>query len=126
MSSGWSGPFTSRCCADFSPRAATVSPHCTKDVIEESLNRGRDLFSEVGLVFFDTTSTYFEVSRDGGGQSIGRHRHSETTGPTSLRWSLAWPSMCGGVQSAAKCGRATPPTPKVNWPWTIFERRGFR
>ena len=37
------------------------SPRCTKDVIEEALfERERDLFSEVGLVFFDTTSIYFQ------------------------------------------------------------------
>ena len=37
------------------------TPRCTKDLIEEALfDRGRDLFSEVGLVFFDTTSIYFE------------------------------------------------------------------
>lgn len=37
------------------------APRCTKDMIEEALfERGRDLFSEGGLVFFDTTSIYFE------------------------------------------------------------------
>ena len=31
------------------------TPRCVKDRIEEALfDRGRDLFSEVGLVFFDT------------------------------------------------------------------------
>jgi hypothetical protein len=35
------------------------SPRCAKDLIEEALfDRGRDLFSEVGLVFFDTTSIF--------------------------------------------------------------------
>ena len=35
------------------------SPRCTKDLIEEALfDRGRDLFSEVGLVFFDTRPIY--------------------------------------------------------------------
>ncbi len=52
----------------------TDSPRCTKDLIEESLfDRGRDLFSEVGLVFFDTTSIYFE---EAGGEL---HRHDRTT-----------------------------------------------
>src|SRR5690606_22725019 len=37
------------------------TPRCTKDLIEEALfDRRRDLFTEVGLVFFDTTSIYFE------------------------------------------------------------------
>jgi hypothetical protein len=52
---------------------------CTKDLIEESLfDRGRDLFSEVGLVFFDTTSIYFEGA---GGESLGRHGHSKDHRP---------------------------------------------
>ena len=55
------------------------SPRCTKDQIEEALfDRGRDLFSEVGLVFFDTTSIYFEGE---GGQSIGQHGHSKDHRP---------------------------------------------
>lgn len=55
------------------------SPRCTKDLIEEALfDRGRDLFSEVGLVFFDTTSIYFEGR---GGESIGQHGHSKDHRP---------------------------------------------
>ncbi len=54
-------------------------PRCTKDLIEEALfDRGRDLFSEVGLVFFDTTSIYFEGQ---GGESIGQHGHSKDHRP---------------------------------------------
>ena len=55
------------------------APRCTKDLVEEQLfDRGRDLFSEVGLVFFDTTSIYFEGQ---GGESIGRHGHSKDHRP---------------------------------------------
>ena len=55
------------------------SPRCTKDQIEEALfDRGRDLFSEVGLVFFDTTSIYFEGE---GGETIGQHGHSKDHRP---------------------------------------------
>lgn len=55
------------------------SPRCTKDLIEEALfDRGRDLFSEVGLVFFDTTSIYFEGQ---GGESIGQYGHSKDHRP---------------------------------------------
>jgi hypothetical protein len=55
------------------------APRCTKDLIEEAFfDRGRDLFSEVGLVFFDTTSIYFEGA---GGQEIGRHGHSKDHRP---------------------------------------------
>jgi hypothetical protein len=55
------------------------SPRCTKDLIEERLfERRRDLFTEVDLVFFDTTSIYFEGR---GGQEIGRHGHSKDHRP---------------------------------------------
>jgi len=55
------------------------SPRCTKELIEEALfDRGRDLFSEVGLVFFDTTSIYFEGQ---GGESIGQYGHSKDHRP---------------------------------------------
>jgi transposase len=56
---------------------ATVlgSPRCIKDRIEEALfDRRRDLFTEVDLVFFDTTSIYFE---GGGGESLGQYGHSK-------------------------------------------------
>lgn len=50
-----------------------------KDLIEEELfARRRDLFTDVELVFFDTTSIYFEGE---GGQDIGRHGHSKDHRP---------------------------------------------
>ena len=55
------------------------APRCAKDLIEESLfDRRRDLFTEVGLVFFDTTSIYFEGE---GGASLGRRGHSKDHRP---------------------------------------------
>ena len=37
------------------------APRCLKDLVEERLfERRRDLFSELSLVFMDTTSLYFE------------------------------------------------------------------
>jgi DDE family transposase len=58
---------------------ALGAPRCTKDLIEEALfERRRDLFTEVGLVFFDTTSIYFEGQ---GGKDLGRHGHSKDHRP---------------------------------------------
>jgi transposase len=58
---------------------ALRTPRCVKDRIEEAMfDRNRDLFTEVELVFFDTTSIYFEGA---GGQSIGRHGHSKDHRP---------------------------------------------
>jgi transposase len=55
------------------------SHRCRKDLIEEELFlRKQDLFSELELVFFDTTSLYFEGE---GGQDIGRHGHSKDNRP---------------------------------------------
>ena len=55
------------------------SHRCRKDLIEEELFlRKQDLFSELELVFFDTTSLYFEGE---GGQDIGRRGHSKDNRP---------------------------------------------
>jgi transposase len=55
------------------------SPRCVKDLIEEELfERRRDLFTEVDLVFFDTTSLYFEGR---GGESIGKRGHNKDHRP---------------------------------------------
>jgi transposase len=55
------------------------TPRCLKDLIEEELfERRRDLFTEVDLVFFDTTSLYFEGR---GGESIGRRGHNKDHRP---------------------------------------------
>jgi hypothetical protein len=59
--------------------ARLKTPRCVKDRIEEAMfDRNRDLFTEVELVFFDTTSIYFEGA---GGQSIGQHGHSKDHRP---------------------------------------------
>ena len=55
------------------------APRCTKDLIEERLfERRRDLFTSLDLVFFDTTSIYFEGE---GGESLGQHGHSKDSRP---------------------------------------------
>ena len=55
------------------------APRCTKDLIEERLfERRRDLFTSLDLVFFDTTSIYFEGE---GGESIGQYGHSKDSRP---------------------------------------------
>ena len=60
-------------------KAATpFTPRCNKDLIEESIFFDqRDLFSGLDLVFFDTTSIYFE----GQGGSIGKRGHSKDHRP---------------------------------------------
>ena len=57
----------------------TFAPRCTKDLIEEELFFGsRNLFSSLDLVFFDTTSIYFEGE---GGQTIGELGHTKDHRP---------------------------------------------
>jgi len=59
--------------------ATPFSPRTNKDLIEEALfARRRDLFSDLDIVFFDTTSIYFEGQ---GGETIGQHGHSKDHGP---------------------------------------------
>ena len=54
--------------------ATPFAPRTNKDLIEEALfARRRDLFSDLDLVFFDTTSIYFEGA---GGETIGQRGHS--------------------------------------------------
>jgi transposase len=51
------------------------SPRCTKDLIEEGIFfERRDLFTGLDLVFFDTTSLYFEGQ---GGESVGQKGYSK-------------------------------------------------
>jgi len=55
------------------------SPRCVKDLIEEDLfERRRSLFTSLDLMFFDTTSIYFEGE---GGESIGQRGHSKDHRP---------------------------------------------
>lgn len=54
-------------------------PRCMKDRLEESFfEPRRNLFSELDMVFFDTTSIYFEGN---GGQDLGRHGKSKDHRP---------------------------------------------
>ena len=59
--------------------ATPFAPRCTKDVVEERLFLlNRHLFSGLDLVFFDTTSIYFEGA---GGQTIGERGFSKDHRP---------------------------------------------
>ena len=59
--------------------ATPFALRCQKDLIEEGLfQRNRDLFSEFDLVFFDTTSIYFEGE---GGETLGQYGHSKDHRP---------------------------------------------
>lgn len=75
------------------------TPRCTKDRVEEELfDQRRDLFSAIELVFFDTTSIYFEGA---GGQEIGRHGKSKDHRPDLKQMAVGlaldlhgWPLCC--------------------------------
>jgi hypothetical protein len=55
------------------------TPRCTKDLIEEDLfAHRRDLFTSLDVVFFDTTSLYFEGE---GGETLGQRGHSKDHRP---------------------------------------------
>jgi len=59
--------------------ATPFSARCTKDAFEEALfDRRLDLFSDLELVFFDTTSIYFEGE---GGTELGQYGHSKDHRP---------------------------------------------
>ena len=59
--------------------ATPFSPRCVKDKIEEALfARNMDLLTTLDMVFFDTTSIYFEGE---GGDALGRYGHSKDHRP---------------------------------------------
>jgi transposase len=59
--------------------ASAFAPRCNKELIEEDVFKTwRDLFSELELVFFDTTSIYFEGE---GGASLGERGFSKDHRP---------------------------------------------
>jgi Transposase DDE domain len=59
--------------------SSRLVPLCTKDRIEEGLfRRRRDLYSTAEVVFFDTTSIYFEGE---GGAELGHYGHSKDHRP---------------------------------------------
>jgi transposase len=59
--------------------SAPLALRARKDLIEEALfDRRRDLFTQLDLVFFDTTSIYFEGE---GGESLGQNGHSKDHRP---------------------------------------------
>ena len=72
---------------------------CTKDLVEEQLfDRRRDLFSHLDLVFFDTTSLYFEGE---GGETLGERGHSKDHRPDLKQMVVGvvlddqgWPICC--------------------------------
>ena len=60
-------------------KVTAFAPRCIKDLIEEELFfRRRELFSALDLVFFDTTSIYFEGR---GGEKLGRRGFSKDHRP---------------------------------------------
>jgi hypothetical protein len=61
------------------PEGVIGPTRCLKDEIEEVLfERRRDLFTEVDLVFFDTTSLYFEGQ---GGEDVGERGYNKDHRP---------------------------------------------
>ena len=59
------------------------APRCNKDLVEELIfSYRRDLFSNLDLVFFDTTSIYFEGR---GGESIGQRGFSKDHRPDRVQ-----------------------------------------
>jgi hypothetical protein len=73
---------------EIAPTAAgALAPRCVKDVIEERLfERRRDLFSDLSLVFMDTTSLSFYGA---GGESLGAYGHSKDHRPDLKQMILA-------------------------------------
>jgi hypothetical protein len=92
-----------------------------KDLIEEHLFAlHRDLFSSIGLVFFDTTSLYFEGQ---GGETVGHYGHSKDHRPDLHQ-------MVVGVildeNGNPLCSELWPGTPSPTSPRSFPLRRGLK
>jgi hypothetical protein len=73
---------------------------CTKDLLEERLfDRRRDLFTEVELVFFDTTSLYFEGE---GGESLGGVSYFTNPGGTFEKSGPSPSAIVGWASTASR------------------------
>jgi len=60
-------------------KTGPFAPRCVKDLVEEDIFfRRRDLFTKLDLVFFDTTSIYFEGK---GGEKLGQRGFSKDHRP---------------------------------------------
>lgn len=69
------------------PGRTPFAPRCLKDLVEERLfERRRDLFSELSVVFMDTTSLYFEGA---GGETLGQRGHSKDHRPDLMQMIVA-------------------------------------
>jgi len=67
--------------------AGALAPRCVKDVIEEKLfAQRRDLFTDLSLVFMDTTSLSFYGA---GGETLGKRGHSKDYRPDLAQMILA-------------------------------------
>jgi hypothetical protein len=67
--------------------ATPFAPRCIKDQLEEGLfAQTRDLFTSLELVFFDTTSIYFEGE---GGETIGQYGYSKDHRPDCKQMVMA-------------------------------------
>jgi transposase len=67
--------------------AGALAPRCTKDLVEERLfDRRRDLFSDLAVVFMDTTTLSFQGQ---GGETLGARGHSKDRRPDLHQMVLA-------------------------------------
>lgn len=109
------------------------SPRATSDLIEEDLfAHRRDLFTTLDVVFFDTTSLYFEGE---GGETLGQYGHSQDHRPDLKQMVVGavldgeghpvWLASCGqatpamsprSCPSSSACARALPSASYAWWP----------
>ena len=83
------------------------APRCIKDLLEEALFlERRDLFTTLDLVFFDTTSVYFQGE---GGGTLGEKGYSRDNRSDLNQMVVGVVLDNEGNPLAARCGRGAPP-----------------
>jgi hypothetical protein len=89
----------------------TLAPRCIKDLVEEQLfGRRRNLFTDLSVVFMDTTSLYFEGR---GGETIGERGHSKDYRPHLNQMILG---VVIDQQGRPVCSEMWPVTPPTSRP----------
>jgi hypothetical protein len=82
----------------------------------------RDLFSQLDLVFFDTTSIYFYGQ---GGETIGQRGHSKDHRPDLKQMVVGMVLDQKGTRCAVNSGRGTRPTSRAWFRWWSGSERGL-
>jgi hypothetical protein len=96
-----------------------LAPRCVKDLIEEKLfDRRRDLFTDLSVVFMDTTSLSFYGEA---GETLGEHGYSRDYRPDLKQMILGL--VVESSAATRRWPRTTARSARRSWPRSTPNRR---